>query len=154
MEMLDITLLQVAEIDIIYKSKVKPSLRPQVKSPQDIYAVFRPTWDDNKIEYVEQFKAMYLNRAKYVLGIYEVSCGTTTGTIADPKQVFAAALKANACYIVLAHNHPSGNVKPSRCDVEITQRMAECGRLLSIPVIDHLIITTDSFLSFQDEGLM
>ncbi len=154
MEMIDMTLLQVAEIDIIYKSKVKPSLRPQIKSPQDIYAVFRPFWDENKIEYVEQFKAMYLNRAKYVLGIYEVSSGTTTGTIADPKNVFAAALKANACYVVLAHNHPSGSLKPSRCDVEITQRMAECGRLLSIPVLDHLIITPESFLSFQEEGLM
>lgn len=154
MEIRDISLLQVAEIDIIYKSKVKPSLRPQIKSPQDIYAVFWAFWNEDKIEYVEQFKAMYLNRAKYVLGIYEVSTGTTTGTIADPKQVFAAALKANACYVALAHNHPSGNLKPSRCDIDLTHRMADCGRLLGIPILDHLIITPESFMSFEEEGLM
>lgn len=154
MEKTDNSLLQVAEIDIIYRSKVKPSLRPQIKKPGDIYAIARQYWDDNKIEYIEQFKVMFLNRAKRVLGIYEVSSGSVAGTVADPRQVFAAALLVNAVYLALLHNHPSGNLKPSECDKQMTARMQECGRLLDVPVIDHLIITTEGFLSFQDEGLM
>jgi DNA repair protein RadC len=149
-----VNLLQVAEIDIIYKSKVKPSLRPQIKKLGDGADIFRHYWDKNKIEYIEQFKVMLLNRARYVLGIYEVSTGSITGTIADPKLVFSAALKMNASYLILCHNHPSGNLTPSTCDKEMTARMQECGRLLDVPVIDHLIISMEGFFSFQDEGMM
>ena len=108
----------------------------------------------SKIEFVEQFKAMLLNRANKVLGIFEVSSGSSTGTIADPKLIFAAAIKANACGIILAHNHPSGNLNPSQADIDLTRRMREGGKLLEVQVLDHVIITCEGYYSFADEGMI
>jgi len=93
----------VAEVELVYKTKVKPSERPLVKSAKECYELLRLTWDENKIEFVEQFKVVLFNRAQRVLGIYELSTGGITGTVADPKLVFIAALKANACNIILTH---------------------------------------------------
>ena len=93
----------VAEIQLTYRSNVKPSLRPIVKVSKDAYNVLVENWDGSKIDFVEQFKVMLLNRANRVLGICEVSTGSSTGTVADPKLIFAAALKANACGVILSH---------------------------------------------------
>ena len=148
-------LAQVAEIELIYKSKVKASDRPKVTTSQDAFKLFKSNWDDNKIEFVEQFKVLFLNRANSVLGLFELSTGGVTGTVADPKLVFMAALKLNACNIILCHNHPSGNLKPSRADELLTQKIKEAGTYLDLPVIDHLIISAeDSYYSFADEGLL
>ena len=103
---------------------------------------------------MEQFKVLLLNRANKVLGIFEVSSGGSTGTVADPKLIFAAAIKANACGIILAHNHPSGNLQPSQADIDLTKRMKEGGRLLEIQVLDHIIVTTEGYYSFADEGIL
>ena len=147
--------MQVAEIELIYKSKVKASDRPKVTTSQDAFKLFKSNWDDNKIEFVEQFKVLFLNRANSVLGLFELSTGGVTGTVADPKLVFMAALKLNACNIILCHNHPSGNLKPSRADELLTQKIKEAGTYLDLPVIDHLIISAeDSYYSFADEGLL
>ncbi len=100
---------QVAEIELVYKSKVKASQRPQVRTSKDCYEVLKQSWDENKIDLLEQFKIMLLNRANRVLAIYQLSTGGITGTVADPRLIFTAPLKANAVSIVLAHNHPSGN---------------------------------------------
>lgn len=144
----------VAEVELVYKTKVKPSERPLVKSAKDCYELLRLTWDENKIEFVEQFKVVLLNRAQRVLGIYELSTGGVTGTVADPKLVFIAALKANACNIILSHNHPSGNLKPSRADEELTKKIASAGMYLDIKVSDHIIVTCEGYYSFADEGLL
>lgn len=145
---------QVAEIELIYKSKVKASERPKVTTSSDAYHLLKQSWDENKIEFVEQFKILFLNRANKVLAIYELSTGGVSGTVADPKLVFAAALKVNACNIILCHNHPSGNVKPSAADEQLTRKIKEAGKYLDLPVIDHLIITNESYYSFADEGLL
>jgi len=145
---------QVAEIELIYKSKVKPSERPQVNTSRDGYNVFLKSWDENKIELMEEFKILLLNRNNKVLAIYELSTGGISGTIADPRLVFTAALKSNAVSIVLCHNHPSGNLKPSRQDEELTQKMKSAGQFLDIKVLDHIIITAESYFSFADEGLL
>jgi len=144
----------VSEVELIYKNKVKPSERPVVKSSKECYELLSSTWNENKIEFVEQFKVILLNRAQKVLGIYELSTGGVSGTVADPKLVFTAALKANACKIILTHNHPSGNLKPSMEDEQITKKMAVAGMYLDIKVIDHLIITSEGYFSFADEGLL
>ena len=90
-----------------------------------------------------------------MLAIYELSTGGVTGTVADPKLVFAAALKVNACNIILCHNHPSGNVKPSTADEQLTQKIKEAGKYLDLPVVDHIIISgEDIYYSFADEGLL
>jgi DNA repair protein RadC len=104
------SLLEVAEIELVYKSKVKASARPLVTSSQSAHEILLKAWDENKIEFVEQFKVLLLNRANKVLGIYEVSTGGISGTVADPRVIFVAALKANACSMILSHNHPSGNL--------------------------------------------
>lgn len=147
--------MQVAEIELIYKSKVKASERPKVTTSRDAFNLFKQNWDENKIEFIEQFKVLFLNRGNKVLGIFELSSGGVTGTVADPKLVFTAALKLNACHIILCHNHPSGNLKPSQADEALTQKIKEAGRYLDLPVVDHLIISgEDYYYSFADEGLL
>lgn len=146
---------QVSEIELIYKSKVKASERPKVTTSRDAYTLLKQNWDENKIEFIEQFKVLFLNRANRVLGIFELSTGGVTGTVADPKLVFAAALKLNACNIILCHNHPSGNTTPSKADEQLTQKIKEAGKYLDLPVIDHIILSADdTYYSFADEGLL
>ncbi len=147
-------LYQIAEVELIYKTKVKASDRPKITASRDAYNVLLQCWDDNKIEFVEQFKVLFLNRANKVLGIYEVSSGGVTGTVADPKIIFVAALKANACNIVISHNHPSGNLKPSQPDEQLTQKIKQAGQCLDIKLIDHIIVTSEGYYSFADEGLL
>jgi len=145
---------QVAEIELIYKTKVKYSERPCVKSSKDGYDLLIQNWDENKIEFVEQFKVLLLNKANRVLGIYEVSSGGITNTVADPRLIYTAALKASACQIMICHNHPSGNLKPSQADELITQKIKQAGQLLDIRLLDHLVISTEGYFSFADEGLI
>ncbi len=149
-----ISLLKVAEVELIYKSKVKASDRPKISSSKDAFNVLSKSWDENKIELVEQFKIMFLNKANKVLGIFDVSTGGISGTVADPRVIFAAALKANCCAIIISHNHPSGNLKPSRQDEELTQKIKSGGLLLEIQLLDHIIVTAEGYYSFADEGLL
>lgn len=87
-----------------------------------------------------------------MLGIYEVSTGGISGTVADPRVIFVAALKANCCSIVIGHNHPSVNLKPSRQDEELTQKIKQGGQFCDIKILNHVIITNESHFSFADEG--
>ena len=144
----------MAEIELVYKSKVKPSERPRITSTKETYQILLQTWDVNKIEFVEQFKVVLMNRAHRVLGIYELSSGGIAGTVADPKLVFMAALKSNACCLIISHNHPSGNLKPSHADEALTRKILEAGKLLDIQVIDHVIVTSEGYYSCADEGLI
>jgi DNA repair protein RadC len=145
---------QVAEIQLTYRSNVKPSMRPKISTSKDAFEVLRRSWDIDKLEFVEQFKVLLTNRANKVLGIFEVSTGGITGTVADPKLIFVAALKSGACGLVLSHNHPSGNLQPSQADIELTRRIKEGGKLLDIQLLDHLIITSEGYCSFSDEGII
>ena len=121
---------EVAEIQLTYKTKVKPSQRPKITSSKEAYEILLDSWDEDKLEFVEQFKVLLLNRANKVLGIYEVSTGGVSGTVADPKLVFAAAINANASAMILSHNHPSGQLKPSQADISLTKKLTAGGRLL------------------------
>lgn len=147
-------LWEVAEIQLSYKSNVKPSLRPKVVTSKDAYDILLEQWDASRIEFVEQFKVMLFNRAQRVLGIFEVSTGTTTAALADPRLIFAAAIKANAVSILMAHNHPSGDLQPSQPDIALTRKIREGGKLLEVQVVDHIILTTEGYYSFADEGLL
>lgn len=95
---------------------------------------------------------MQLSQSNKVLGIYEVSSGGISGTVVDIRVLLSAALKAAATGIIVFHNHPSGNTRPSDADRKITSKIIQAGRLLDINVLDHLIITPDSFYSFTDNG--
>jgi|SRR5690606_2355566 len=145
---------EVAEIQLSYKSKVKPSQRPKITSSKEAYEIILENWDEDKLEFVEQFKIVLMNRANRVLGIIEASTGGVAGTVVDPKVVFAAAIKANSTSMILAHNHPSGQLKPSQADIKLTKKLTKGGQLLEIPVLDHIIVTGEGYFSFADEGLL
>ncbi|MBS1918261.1 MAG: JAB domain-containing protein [Bacteroidetes bacterium] len=145
---------QIDEVELIYRSKMKASERPKVLSSKEAYEFLKENWNADRINLQEEFKILLLSRASKVLGIYNVSSGGITGTLADPKLIFSTALKATACSIILAHNHPSGNLKPSQADESLTQKCKQAGDLLDIKVIDHLIMTDEGYYSFADEGMI
>ena len=89
-----------------------------------------------------------------MLGVFEVSSGGFTGTVADPKLIFASAIKANACGIILSPNHPSGSLQPSQSDIDLTKKMRDGGKLLEVQVLDHIILSKEGYYSFADEGLL
>nr|WP_294899653.1 JAB domain-containing protein [uncultured Pedobacter sp.] len=149
-----ISLFKVSEISVSYKPKFKASERPQVTSSKQTFDILNSHWDKDIIELQEQFKIILLNRANRVIGIYEVSNGGMSGTIADPKLIFSTALKACASSIILSHNHPSGNLKPSDADIRLTKKINAGGELLDVTVLDHVIMTAEGYFSFADEGLI
>lgn len=147
-------LLQVAEVKVIYQSKLPFIHHPRVNSSNDAEKIFRFNWGDD-IDLVEEFNVLFLNRANYVKGILRLSRGGLTGAVADPRILFATALKGLAVGIIAGHNHPSGSIKPSSQDIELTRKLKEIGRFHEITLIDHIILTPHSgFYSFADEGML
>lgn len=142
----------ISEIEISYKStKLK---NQKVRCSHESYGLLMNTWNSDTIELLEEAKIILLNRANHVLGIYELSKGGVNGTVADAKIIFAIALKAMASAIIFSHNHPSGNLKPSDADKVLTKSLVSAGKLLQIEVLDHVIVTSESYFSFADEGLI
>jgi DNA repair protein RadC len=142
---------ELAEIKVSYKSKQKSKIK--ITNSMDVFNVLFPLYDKDTIEYQEQFFLLLLNRANKVIGWIKISTGGTTGTVVDPKIVFALALQTNACGIILSHNHPSGNLQPSESDVALTNKIISAGKFLDISLLDHLIISPDEkFYSFADDG--
>lgn len=145
-------LYQLTEIELTYKSNRSYNERHKVTSAKVAFDLFLNNWNENKIELLEQSKILLLNRSNQVLGISHLSTGGTSGTVVDPKQIFAVALKANASGIILAHNHPSGSLCPSDADDKITQKIYKAGKLLDIEILDHLIITKENYYSYAESG--
>ncbi len=102
----------------------------------------------------EEFWVIFLNRSNHILGKYLISKGGQAGTIADPKIIFGMALEKNAAGIVLAHNHPSGNLTPSDADNRLTKNLTDAGKLLSLYIVDHLIFAGNKYYSYKDEDLI
>ncbi|ADY51125.1 DNA repair protein RadC [Pseudopedobacter saltans DSM 12145] len=147
-------LLQVSEIQLVYRPKVKASERMKVYDAKSAYEVLLKSWDMDSIEIVEQFKIMLLNKSNKVLGISHISTGGMSGTIVDVKVLFGIALKGGACSLILAHNHPSGNITPSDADKKLTNKIIEASKYLDIEVFDHIIVTPEKFYSFAEMGLI
>ncbi|MDM1465139.1 JAB domain-containing protein [Myroides odoratimimus] len=146
--------LVASEIELIYKSKVKASERPRIDSSYSAFEIALKAWDENKIELLEQFKVLMLSNNNRVLGVLEISSGGITGTVVDLRLIFAALLKAKATAFILVHNHPSGKLQPSDADRQITQKIKQASQILDIALLDHLIITSESYYSFADEGVL
>ena len=142
----------LAEISISYSLSVKASDRQKIRCSDEIEKIVRNIFPS--IEHREYFYLICLNRSNQVLGYHQVSVGGITGTVADIRIIFQTALKANSSSIVVAHNHPSGNTTPSESDCQLTNKIKDAGKLLDIPVLDHLILTAESYLSFADENLL
>src|ERR1035437_10001774 len=149
------TQTNIAEVCLIYKSKVKPSDRKKISSSFDAHKIFMENWNPDTIEHVEEFKILLMNRSNSVLGIMDVSKGGISGCVVDNRIIFQAAIKANASGIIVCHNHPSGNLNPSESDSKITQKIKEAGNLMDIQLLDHIILTMDGeFFSFADQGIL
>lgn len=144
---------KVAEVELVYKSIPATKNQSRVTSSKDAYEVFIDTWDMNKLELQEQFRVIFLNRNNDCLGVSTISTGGISDCLADPKLVFAAALKARASAIILSHNHPSGNNSFSEPDKTMTERFIQIGKFLDLPVLDHILITKDGYTSYSDLGL-
>lgn len=125
--------------------------RKQVKSSKDIFEELQPYLIDL---HHEEFWMVLLNRKNEILSTKKISSGGVSGTIADAKLIFKAAIEGNATHIVVSHNHPSGNLKPSQSDISLTQNLIKAGKVMDISVLDHIIIAGNSYFSFADEGLM
>lgn len=139
------------KIRIVYSRKQKPSDRFKITNSETAVQLLRQIWS-NQIEVREEFILLLLDRNNRVLGYELLSKGGISGTVADIRLIFSVALKALASGIVLAHNHPSGNLNPSIADEQITKRIKEAGNTFNIPVLDHIIITKETYYSFADNG--
>jgi DNA repair protein RadC len=144
---------QLAEVTISYSPTLKPSEMPKITSSEGSVKILRGIWSE-KLNYIEQCYLLLLNRAGKLLGFCLISTGGTSGTVVDQKMVYQIALKTNAHSIILAHNHPSGNLKPSEQDHHLTKTIKEAGKFLGIPLLDHLILAEEGYFSFADEGMM
>lgn len=123
----------------------------RITCSNDIYQLMKPQLMDLP---KEEFWILLLNRANSLIKKEQVSSGGVSGTVADPKIIFKAALDQYASSVVLVHNHPSGNLKPSQADINLTNKMKEAGKLLEIPILDHIIFGDQGYMSFADEGLL
>jgi DNA repair protein RadC len=128
-----------------------PEARVQIKSPADVAAAYGPRLRDLPREI---FVVLHLNTANVVTAEYTLTTGGLAASIVEPRHVFERAILESAASVVCLHNHPSGNPEPSREDVAITKQLCEAGRVLGIPVHDHLIIAGRSFTSLAERGLM
>ncbi|HEX5172078.1 MAG TPA: DNA repair protein RadC [Cyclobacteriaceae bacterium] len=125
--------------------------KPKVTTSKDAFELLKSDLTDIPHE---EFWVLLLNRANRVIKKSQVSQGGVTGTVADPKIIFKLALEELACGLILAHNHPSGNLTASQADVDLTRKLKEAGKLLEIQVLDHLILARQKYFSFADEGLL
>ena len=131
------------ESEVIFKNKISKS--------QDAFEIFHSLMGD--LPY-EEFWLLLLNRANRVIKKVKISEGGISGTVVDPKKIFQICLEQHATSILLGHNHPSGAVTPSEADNKITKKIKDCGLLLDVAVLDHIIVGDDRFYSFADEGAL
>jgi len=124
---------------------------PKIESSQTAFEQLYPYLAD--LDH-EQFYTILLNRANKVIDVIKVSQGGVSGTVADAKLIFRSAVEKLASGIILAHNHPSGNLKPSQADIALTRKIKEAGAMLDISVLDHIIIASNDYFSFSDQGMM
>lgn len=145
---------KVAEVQVKYfPNKFISDIK--ITASQDAHDVFRSLWSDD-IGYKEHFYVLLLNNANRVLGFNHLATGGSSAVIADVKHIMQLAIKTNAQSLILAHNHPSGNKKASKQDIELTKKVKEACRCMDIALLDHLILMPyeGEYLSMADEGLI
>lgn len=145
----------INEIEVSYRYDIPESRRRKINSSEEAAKVLFEDWDKGTIGLQESFKVMLLNNGNQVKCIYEISKGGITGTMVDLRILFAIVLKSLTVGIILAHNHPSGTLRPSANDKDITHKIREASKLFNIKVLDHIILSPDgSYYSFADKGLV
>ncbi len=141
------------ELTLKFKGAKKSELR-QIKTSRDCADIMREIFNADTFDWFEEFVMVCLNQAQKVIGFYKVSSGGMTATLADLRIIATVALNSAATHVVIAHNHPSGSIRPSDADKSLTQRVKDGLALLDIKLIDHIILTDESFFSFSDEGYL
>ncbi|AMA49979.1 JAB domain-containing protein [Flavobacterium covae] len=144
--------MEIAEIKVSYSTN-KPD-KIKLTTCYEVYNFILSKWNTDVIEFQEECKIILFNRANYVLGIYDLSKGGISGSIVDIRIILSVALKCNASSIILVHNHPSGNMKPSEADKKITSKLKKACDLLEIYLLDHLIISNQDYYSFAQNGIL
>lgn len=142
----------VNEIKLSYSRK--GNCERSISTSMDAVEVFRAHFDAEEMDYRESFFALYLNQANKVLGIKKISESGISSTLVDVRIVMQAALLCNASGIIVAHNHPSGNLTPSSADIQMTTQIKEAAKVLGFSLLDHVILTSDSHFSFANNGMM
>lgn len=143
---------KVGEVELTYKSTT--GSRSKILHSSDAYQILYSTFKEGTIDYKEYFKVLFLNQANQVLGYTKISEGGLTTTDVDVRIILQAALLTNSVALILAHNHPSGNLRPSQEDIKLTQKVKVAAELMRITVVDHIILTSDGYCSFADEGIL
>src|SRR5690606_20132325 len=123
-------------------------------SSKRIAAFLRSVWDKDRLHYQESFYVLYFAHGMKLTGFFKVADGTIDSVPVDMKMMFTNALLSGSHNIILAHNHPSGTLKPSTADIHMTRKAEEAGKLLDIRVLDHIILTPENYYSFRDDGLL
>lgn len=144
--------MEVAEIKVSYSTNQVDKIK--LTNCKEVFEFILSRWNLDIIEFQEECKIILVNRANFVLGIYELSKGGISGTIVDIRIILSIALKCNASGIILVHNHPSGNLKSSEADRKITRKLKYACDLLEISLIDHFIISRTDFFSFAQDGFL
>lgn len=145
-----ISIIAALELGRRRKEQDRP-VRARVTCSRDAYNEMIPHLIDKPHE---EFWILLMNRANEILRPVQISAGGVSGTVADPKIIFKQALEHLASSMILLHNHPSGNLTPSQADKDLTRKLRDAGKLLDIPVLDHLIFTDKAYYSFADEGIL
>lgn len=143
---------KVGEVELSYKSNVRN--KQKIATASDAYNMLRPTFREGTISYKEYFKVLFLNQGHEALGYTLISEGGITETTVDVRIVLQAALLTNATSLILAHNHPSGNLRASKQDIALTEHIRKAAQIMQITVLDHIILTDGNYLSFAEEGLL
>ncbi|MEN4761650.1 JAB domain-containing protein [Chryseobacterium sp. C39-AII1] len=142
----------VNEIKLSYSRKGNSDI--VISNSYDALEVFRQHFDSDEIDYRESFFALFLNQSNKVLGNRKISESGISSTIVDVRIIMQTALLCNASSIIVAHNHPSGNLKPSNEDLKITKNIKNASEFLNIKLLDHCILTSTDYLSFADNGYL
>lgn len=146
---------KVNEIKVSYKERVAVQYMPRICNASDAAELLFKHWDKDSIGFQESFKVLLLNNSNRLKSVYEISKGSITGTLVDIRVLFATVLKSLTVAIVLAHNHPSGNLSASGSDIELTAKIKKAADFLDIKVLDHVIISPDGgYYSMADNGLI
>ncbi|WP_335965110.1 JAB domain-containing protein [Galbibacter sp. PAP.153] len=148
-------LSKVSEIQLSYKEVFLTSHPTALKCSRDAAALLYQSFDTRTIGLQETFKILLLNNANRVKGIYTHSIGGITGTLVDIRIIYAVVLKSLSTSIILCHNHPSGHLKASTLDKELTEKIVKAGQYLDVKILDHIIVSPKGeYFSFADEGLL
>ena len=141
-----------AAIELARRLAVQQSAKIQmITGPEDVARYAMPHY---RFEQKEHFAVLLLNTKNHVISMPEVSVGSLSASVVHPREVFRAAIDHAAAAMILLHNHPSGDPTPSREDIAVTERLVKAGKIMDIPVLDHVVLGRDRFISLKEKGLL